>query len=619
MRKERFLAILTFVVIFTTIALFLNTSKIMRFENNIIKDDVVSYYGYLPATFIYKDIKLGFVDNYKGNHKFTIWYNETKDGKRVFKVSCGMAIMYSPFFFLGHIVALITKQDAGGYSTPYRAAIILAVCFYLFWGLFFLYKALRKMFDFRAALISLLALVLGTNIFYYSSIESGMSHVYNFSLFCLFIWLTIKWHEKPNFSNSIFIGLVSGLISLIRPSNVIIALFFVFYNITTFKDLKVKFKFLLLKYLQILVLLLSAFVVWIPQFVYWKTFTGQWFYYSYGNESFFWGNPQIINTLFSYRKGLFVYTPIIIFSFIGFLFLRKNENTKGLVFPALLFTLLNIYIVSSWWCWWYGGGFGLRAYIDSYAILALPFAAFTSFVLNSKKNYKIFYSIVLFLLIGHQIFETFQYYYGSIHWDSMNKKAYWYSFLRLKPNEKLANMFTTPNYDNALKGIYDEKFYYYDAIPYSERIICTAENINAKDSILMSNNPNYTFSGFECLSKSVSFTGKYSIKLEKNTCVEGFRTKINNFKPQDIYVVKVKKYSWQNTLQQAMLVVESDNKQIFIQETFVRPIANSKWQEIGTYFVVPKDFEGTRIDIYCTNTSPYDAFFDDITIKKIKK
>ena len=49
-------------------------TEIKQLENkSVIRNDVVSYYGYLPATFIYHDYTLKFVDNYQGPHQFLIW------------------------------------------------------------------------------------------------------------------------------------------------------------------------------------------------------------------------------------------------------------------------------------------------------------------------------------------------------------------------------------------------------------------------------------------------------------------------------------------------------------------------------------------------------------------
>jgi len=38
----------------------------------------------------------------------------------------------------------------------------------------------------------------------------------------------------------------------------------------------------------------------------------------------------------------------------------------------------------SWWAWWYGGSFGLRAFIDSYSLLIFPLAALLSYFYSGK-------------------------------------------------------------------------------------------------------------------------------------------------------------------------------------------------------------------------------------------
>ena len=61
---------------------------------------------------------------------------------------------------------------------------------------------------------------------------------------------------------------------------------------------------------------LMVVLVWVPQMIYWNEMTGHWLYFSYGSdERFFFGDPAIIKGLFSYRKGLFIYTPLLLFAF----------------------------------------------------------------------------------------------------------------------------------------------------------------------------------------------------------------------------------------------------------------------------------------------------------------
>jgi hypothetical protein len=243
-----------------------------------------------------------------------------------------------------------------------------------------------------------------------------------------------------------------GLISLIRPTNTIIVIFFLFYGVFTGRDLNNRFKSMTADYRYLLLMALAAMLVWVPQMIYWKEMTGHWLYFSYGNdERFFFGDPAIIKGLFSWRKGLFIYTPLLLSAFAGIIILWLRRSPHAL--PVTLFVPLNIYIVFSWWCWWYGGGFGQRAFIDSYALMAVAAAAMLAYAFSSGKRWlRIGIITVYFMLMSLGIFNNIQYYNGAIHWESMTKAAYWDSFGRIRPSADFHNLLQAPDYEAAKTG-----------------------------------------------------------------------------------------------------------------------------------------------------------------------
>lgn len=427
--------------------------KNWRSDKLIIYNDIISYYAYLPATFIYKDITLNFIDKGDGDGKYIFWPNITDDGKKVIKMSSGMSMMYAPFFFLGHFYALNSDTyEATGFSVPYRVALIIGSLFWLLIGLVFLRKVLLRYFEENIAALTILIVVLGTNLLHYSTREPTMSHLYNFSLFAIFLWLTIKWFEKPTVKWSILIGLLTGLITVTRPNNSIIVFIFILYGVYHLKSFKEKLLLFWRQKWNLLLIAFTATLLLLPQLFYWKYVTGHWIYYSYGeNEKFFFNNPQIINGLFSYRKGWLVYTPVMTLALAGVFLLRGK--LKNLFVPVLIFLLLNIYITFSWWSWWYGGSFGMRPMIDSYSILAIPLAAMTQFFYQQKLWIKNFFFAVLLLLALNGFWGNIKYFKGSIHWDSMTKAAYWDSFGRVKPSPDFYNLIKEPDYESAAKGL----------------------------------------------------------------------------------------------------------------------------------------------------------------------
>jgi hypothetical protein len=276
-----------------------------------------------------------------------------------------------------------------------------------------------------------------------------MTHPASFCLISMFIWFTIKWHNQKQLKNAIVLGLLMGLISLIRPTNALVAIVFIVFNITSLKQIKERVLLFWNYKAQITVITLSSIIVWVPQFLFWKYSTGEWFYFSYEEEGFFFNNPQIFNGLFSYRKGWLVYTPIMLFSLLGVFFAFKNN--KKWVVSLSLFIPLNIFIIYSWWCWWYGGSFGSRPMIDSYALMAIPLASLYNYFDKLKTYLRCIPLFVMFLAISLNLFQTYQS-KTCLHYDSMTKESYWSNFTNLGWSSNYKKLIEPPNYKKAIKG-----------------------------------------------------------------------------------------------------------------------------------------------------------------------
>jgi glycosyltransferase involved in cell wall biosynthesis len=460
---KKWLSAVTAAFIITLMTVNMLNVRHWKEEQRVIEWDAISYYAYLPAAFIYNDLSLSFTDGYKGPHRFVFWPEKGPDGKYLIKTTMGMSLMWLPFFTAGHITALITGADAGGYSEPYKFFLLVSALFYLLTGLIYLRRILVTHFSDTVASLILAGFAFGTNLYWYTLFQGTMAHVCSFALMSALIWYSMQWHgasspgqgaSSPGHSlwSGVRLGLLLGLISLIRPTNAIIVIFFVFYGVITEKDLSNRVKNLAADYSYLLIIALVVVLVWVPQMMYWKAMTGHWLYFSYGSdERFFFGDPAIIKGLFSYRKGLFIYTPLMLFAFTGIISLWHKRSPHSLA--VTLFVPLNIYIIFSWWCWWYGGGFGQRAFIDSYALMAVSAAALLTYGFNSGRKWirtGIIGAYLLLMSLG--IFNNIQYYHGAIHWESMTKAAYWNSFGRIRPSADFNNLLEAPDYEAAKAG-----------------------------------------------------------------------------------------------------------------------------------------------------------------------
>lgn len=154
---------------------------------------------------------------------------------------------------------------------------------------------------------------------------------------------------------------------------------------------------------------------------------GHFFIWAYGEERFIFSDPQIFNVLFSYRKGLFVYAPLILIAIAGVLKLYKENRFQAGV--AFLFLAISIYVISSWECWWYGGSLGQRSFIDYYGVFALLLLIFYNWI-SKKTILKYTFLVITPLLIVYSCVLSYQYGHYILHWDYMTKERFWYVFMK---------------------------------------------------------------------------------------------------------------------------------------------------------------------------------------------
>lgn len=424
------------------------TATVQRYRNTVIEWDVISYYSYLPGLFIYKDLTFSFLDK-DIPEGVTIWTNMTDDNKRVVKMSCGLAILYAPFFLVAHGIALLQPDMylPNGYSMIYSLFLVLSNICYTFIGFVFLRKILLRYFSDVVTALTLLSIYFSTNLLNYSLFEL-MSHSYLFCLITIFIYLTINWHEKTSIKNSIAIGLLLGLITLVRPIDCIILIVFIFYGISSKNELQNKIQFFLRSRLQLFVIAFSAFLILCIQMAYWKYATGHFLFWSYTNERFYWLNSHVFQGLFGFRKGCFIYNPVLFFATLGLILSYKyvRQFTIGAILLFVIFT----YIIFAWWCWWYGGGLACRPMIDLYGILAIGFAVFLTYLFQLKNNL-IKYSIGL-LLIFCFVYGTMtnrQYYTRTLHYDSMTFASWKANFMTTEVRQEFWDGLEHPDYDKA--------------------------------------------------------------------------------------------------------------------------------------------------------------------------
>lgn len=406
-------------------------------QRQVLTWDVFGYYLYLPATFIHDDPELqdrAWLDEVMTTYEPSSTLYQLVDGpegRRVIKYSSGMAVLYAPFFFVAHVLADPLGFPADGFSAPYQLAVIIGCLAFALFGLGLFREVLLHFFDDRWTAVLLLLIGFGTNWLQLTAWDGTLlTHSALFTLYALLLLATIRWHDAPSWRRALLIGLSLGLITLIRPSELVAALIPKLWGLHNTEARKAKWNAVRGNVPQILGAALLFLIAVSPQLFYWKSITGQWIFYSYVNpgEGFDLATPHLRPFLVSFRKGWFIYTPLMLVAIAGIIPLWKRIPQA--FWAVLLFLVVDVWIVSSWSCWWYAGGsFSSRSMVPAYVLLALPLGATLQWAWDRKSmRMAAIAACGAFLVLN--LFQTWQWTAGIISKERMTKAYYKTVFAR---------------------------------------------------------------------------------------------------------------------------------------------------------------------------------------------
>jgi len=430
--------------------------------------DVSGYYMYLPALFIYKDLKScsfkdQILEKYHPTPNFQQGFFHEDSGNCIMKYPSGMALMYLPFFGIAHVWASVSADyPADGFSFPYQLLISLGTLIVALLGLYFIRKSLLNYFDEKTVGWSLLLIVLGSNYLNYSAIDGAMTHNYLFTLYAILIYQTILFFRQPGHFRATIIGVIVGLMALTRPTEIIAAIIPLLWGVNLFdaQSLRDRFKLIIQNSGMFLLAIISCGIIGSIQLIYWKYVSGDWLVYSYEDQGFSWHKPRIWRGFFSHKAGWLMYSPLMIMSLIGFYFLWKQK--KEVFSTALLFFLVFIYIAFSWDIWWYGGSLGQRTLVQTYPILMFPLSAFLVVILKSSTIKKSLAVAFISLGVYTNLWFTHQAHKGGLFYtEQMTRQYYWATIGRFNPPSEVRKLLDTDELFKGNIGESDTLFYGY--------------------------------------------------------------------------------------------------------------------------------------------------------------
>jgi hypothetical protein len=358
--------------------------------------------------------------------------SRTPDNQPMYFFFLGMALIYSPFFFIGHFVAWIFGFEMDGFSIPYQMTMVSGAILYTALGLWFFRKWLLLFFSEKMTALLMFLLVLGTNFIEHGMMKNLETVNFLFTGSALVFYYSHKIHHSFHIKYAMILSGTLALMALIKPSEIVFVLVPILWGIGNYGDLKNRFSWFR-KYLQPLIYASIFFIAVLSiQFVYFYIKTGSIYYDSYINPGvgIDWKHPHLFESLFSYRKGWLLYTPIMILMIIGWfrIALIYRKQFMGWLVPFCL----AYFIICSWTEYWYGSAFSNRPVIAWYPILFLAIGEAIRWFWSKRFISKALIASFLIFCVFLNCFQFWQLNNGILDPYRTTEEYYWKSFLKTK-------------------------------------------------------------------------------------------------------------------------------------------------------------------------------------------
>lgn len=246
----------------------------------------------------------------------------------------------------------------------------------------FFYLSSRLKFERRTALITTCVFAFSTNTWVTCSQalwQHGSSNLMLLAAFYVLLRASLETKKCEGRKWLLLAGFCLGLMPVIRPTNLIFSFAALLYSLFCLRS-------------EVVFLCLGTLSV-VPGLVYNLIYFGTWLgaygkIIGIGGISFACFPGSCLGTLFSPSRGLFVYSPVLVFSFVGVWRLLKKiqflTRDELLILFLAAASLLHGFIYFFYYMWWGGHCYGPRLMTESLPMLAFVIGYFVED--NEKKK-----------------------------------------------------------------------------------------------------------------------------------------------------------------------------------------------------------------------------------------
>jgi hypothetical protein len=302
-------------------------------------------------------------------------------GRRPNFGTIGSALLWSPFYALGHVAALVTGAPLDGYSQPYITAVAIASACYAFLALVLSVAIARRVVG--AGLGAGLIVWVGTPLLFYMYIAPGFAHACSAFTIALLIWTWLRVREHWTAGGAAQLGLVAALAPMVREQD----LFFLAGPAIDFLRWAWRRRAgegsagLRGALVAGGVGAATCVVAYLPQLFAYQALNGHFGPTRLVTRKMSWTSPHALEVLFSPAHGFFFWTPLAVVAVGGLIWLALGRaratslDARWIGALALVMIALEVYVSGAVESWTVAGSFGQRRFVAATPLLVLGLAA----------------------------------------------------------------------------------------------------------------------------------------------------------------------------------------------------------------------------------------------------
>lgn len=291
----------------------------------------------------------------------------------------GTAILWAPFYAMGHLSALAARAIGlpavtDGYGKQYLWAVTLGSALLALAGLLLAYHFARTMVGQSAAFFATLTVWLATPTIFYSHLAPGYSHAASLFAVSLFLYLWQRWRDELTPWRALAVGAAGGLVAMVREQDALfLAVPAVYAGLGVARQVTAgQWRAALASVLRVALLGVAAVVTFLPQVAVYFVLNGNGRPNRDVSDKMSLIPPYFFQVVFDPAHGLLFWSPVLAVAIAGLLYLTWRQPRLGLA--LLIGFILTWYINGAIKTWTTAGSFGARRFLNCTPIFVVGLA-----------------------------------------------------------------------------------------------------------------------------------------------------------------------------------------------------------------------------------------------------